>query len=332
MGQKNQTTNPENIDSNLLHETYEQMILLRRFEEKAGQLYSMGLIGGFCHLYIGQEAVAAGIFSILKPGDSTITSYRAHGLMLSAGTSPEKVMAELLGKETGCSNGKGGSMHMFDLEKAFYGGHGIVGAQVPIGTGIAFALKYREQDNIVVTLFGDGAVNQGQVYESFNMAKLWNLPVIYIVENNEYAMGTSNARACSTTDLYKRGESFGIPGKQVDGMNFFSVREAMLEASNYVRSGNGPILIEMKTYRYRGHSMSDPAKYRPKEEVISYRENHDPIIQLKNYMLNNKLSTEEQLQTIEKKVKALIDKSVEFAQNSSEPAESELYTNVYCNN
>ena len=259
-----------------IKEAYKEMLFLRRFEEKAGQFYGMGLIGGFCHLYIGQEAVALGIKMAIKEGDAVTTSYRSHALAITSGLTPSSVMAELLGREEGCSKGKGGSMHMFAPNKGFYGGHGIVGAQVPIGTGIAFAFQYRGQDNVSVVLFGDGAAHQGQVYESFNMAKLWNLPVIYIIENNEYAMGTSVKRAAGNTALYKRGESFGIPGKQVDGMDFFAAYEAMYEASQSVRNGGGPVLLEMKTYRYRGHSMSDPAKYRAREEVEDYKKNRDP--------------------------------------------------------
>ena len=317
------------LNTTELHKFYEKMLLLRRFEEKAGQLYGMGLIGGFCHLYIGQEAVAIGIQATLKSGDTITTSYRDHGIMLATGSEPKYVMAELLGKATGCSKGKGGSMHMFDPEKGFFGGHGIVGAQVPIGTGLAFAAKYNNTDNLCVTVFGDGAVNQGQVYESFNMAKLWDLPVIYIVENNEYAMGTSTARASSTTEFFKRGEPFGIQGKQVDGMNFFNVYEAIKEAVAYVRKNSTPLLLEVKTYRYRGHSMSDPAKYRSKDEVADYKENRDPIEQMKNYLLNNKLISEMQLNEIEKKVKAAIEEAVKFSQESPEPEISELYTDVY---
>ena len=312
-----------------LHKVYEEMLLLRRFEEKVGQLYGMGLIGGFCHLYIGQEAVAIGIQATLKPGDTIITSYRDHGIMLATGSEPKYVMAELLGRVTGCSKGKGGSMHMFDPAKGFFGGHGIVGAQVSIGTGLAFAAKYNNTDNLCVTIFGDGAVNQGQVYESFNMAKLWELPVVYIVENNGYAMGTSTTRASSVVEFFKRGEPFGIQGKQVDGMNFFNVYEAMKEAAAYVRENSIPLLLEIKTYRYRGHSMSDPARYRSKEEVASYREQHDPIEQMKSHLLNNELITEAQLNNIEKQVKAVIEEAVKFSQESPEPKILELYTDIY---
>jgi len=307
---------------------YFDMLLIRRFEEKAGQLYGMGQIGGFCHLYIGQEAVAVGVQSALDDKDSVITSYRDHGIMLSKGSDPKTVMAELLGRYTGCSKGKGGSMHMFDIEKNFYGGHGIVGAQVSIGTGIAFGYKYRKENQVCVTYFGDGAAHQGQVYESFNMAKLWNLPVIYIIENNEYAMGTSVERCSSTPDLYKRGESFGIPGVRVDGMNFDAVRKGALDAVEHVKSGKGPILLEMKTYRYRGHSMSDPAKYRDKEEVNAYREKQDPIMQMEKFLLKEKLATQKDLEKLEADVIKIVKEAVEFSQNSDLPPESELYTDI----
>ena len=308
---------------------YREMLLLRRFEEKAGQLYGMGLIGGFCHLYIGQEAVAIGIIKAINLGDTIITSYRDHGLMLATGACPKSIMAELLGRATGCSKGKGGSMHMFDLEKGFYGGHGIVGAQVSLGTGLGFAHKYKENDCISVTIYGDGACNQGQVYESFNMAKLWGLPVLYIIENNEYAMGTSVERASSIKDLYKKGESFGIAGKQVDGMDFFEVYEAVKEASDFIRKNKTPFLLELKTYRYRGHSMSDPARYRAKDEVEDYKKHHDPIISLKEYILKNNKNVEEDLKRIEKEVKETVKESADYAQNSDEPSASELYTDVY---
>ena len=305
------------------------MLLLRRFEEKTGQLYGMGLIGGFCHLYIGEEAVATGIIEAINKDDMLITSYRDHGLMLACDSDPKTVMAELLGRESGCSKGKGGSMHMFDLAKGFYGGHGIVGAQVPLGTGLAFANKYRQQKNISITLFGDGACHQGQVYESFNMAKLWNLPVLYIIENNGYSMGTSVARCSSVKDLYKRGESFGIPGQQVDGMDFFDVYEKVSQAAKHVREKQSPMLLEMKTYRYRGHSMSDPATYRTKNEVESYKKEKDPIIKLKDYIRKNNFLSEEEFKNIEKKVKTVIKEATDFAKNSIEPVESELYKDVY---
>ncbi len=307
---------------------YREMLMIRRFEEKAGQLYGMGLIGGFCHLYIGQEAVVIGMQHCITPQDSVITSYRDHGHMLACGMDPKGIMAELTGRIDGFSHGKGGSMHMFSVEKNFWGGHGIVGAQVPIGTGIAFAHKYRGTKNLCLTYFGDGSVNQGQVYESFNMASLWKLPVIYIIENNEYAMGTSVKRSHSTTELFRRGEAFGIPGRQVDGMNVQSVYAAGAEAVAHARAGNGPILLEMKTYRYRGHSMSDPAKYRSKEEVEQYKEKHDPIETLKVIMLRDYKFTEETLKEIDKDIKAVVNEAAEFAKTSPEPAESELWTDI----
>lgn len=317
------------LTRSLLIKAYEEMLLIRRFEEKTGQLYGMGLIGGFCHLYIGQEAVAVGVQMALEKNDALITSYRDHGIMLAAGSDPKVVMAELLGRATGCSKGKGGSMHMFDLDKRFYGGHGIVGAQVPIGTGIAFAYKYREEKNIAVTYFGDGAINQGQVYEAFNMAKLWNLPVLYIVENNEYAMGTAVNRCSSNGDLFERGLSFNIPGKQIDGMDFIEVYNEISESIRQVRDGGGPILIEMKTYRYRGHSMSDPGKYRTKEEVNDYKENQDPLTKLERLLLREHKLTQHDLDAIEKQIQIKVKEAVEFAQNSPEPSEDELYTDVY---
>ena len=305
------------------------MLLIRRFEEKSGQLYGMGLIAGFCHLYIGQEAVVVGMHNILQKNDNTITAYRDHGHILVTGTDPKIVMAELTGRATGCSKGKGGSMHMFDLTRNFYGGHGIVGAQVSIGTGMAFASKYKEDDAVTLAYFGDGALNQGQVYESFNMAALWKLPVVYIVENNGYSMGTSAARHCSVKDLYKKGESFGIPGVRIDGMDILEVMQKGKEAVDYVRAGNGPILIEMQTYRYRGHSMSDPGNYRSKEEVINIRENRDPIDLFRNHILSKKLCSEDELKGIDKEVKAIVEEAVEFAQTSPEPDPAELYTEVY---
>lgn len=308
---------------------FREMLLIRRFEEKAGQLYGMGLIGGFCHLYIGQEAVAVGMQRALDKGDSVITSYRDHGLMLSQGSDPKIIFAELLGRIDGCSKGKGGSMHMFDTANHFYGGHGIVGAQVPLGTGIAFANKYRNTDRVSVAYFGDGSANQGQVYESFNMAKLWSLPVIYIIENNEYAMGTSVKRSSSTTELYNRGLSFGIEGHQINGMDVQEVKKAGDMAVAHCRSGKGPIILEMKTYRYRGHSMSDPAKYRSKEEVQEFKEKRDPIENLKAYMIREKLAKEAQFETIEKEIKDIVNEAAEFSKNSPEPDASELYTDVY---
>lgn len=330
--QKNKSLKKETLSASKIIKLYTDMLLIRRFEEKVGQMYGMGLIGGFCHLYIGQEAVVVGMQDVLKKGDAVVTSYRDHGHILVAGMDPKLVMAELMGRATGCSHGKGGSMHMFDIENNFYGGHGIVGAQVPIGTGVAFAMKYKGSDNISLAYFGDGAAHQGQVYESFNMAKLWNLPVIYILENNEYAMGTSVARGTAVTELYKRGEPFGIPGIRVDGMDVFAVHKAGEEAVEYVRSGKGPILLEMKTYRYRGHSMSDPATYRSKEEVSCIRDQHDPLNTLKQYMLDNKICMEEKFKEIEKEIKDIVNESVEFAKNSPEPDNSQLYTDVYSNN
>ena len=318
-----------NFTKKKLISIYKQILLLRRFEEKAGQLYGMGLIGGFCHLYIGQEAVAVGIKEAIENDDAIITSYRDHGFMLVAGSCPKSIMAELLGKSTGCSKGKGGSMHMFDLEKGFYGGHGIVGAQVSLGTGLAFAHKYKGNNRISVTLYGDGACHQGQVYESFNMAKLWGLSVLYIIENNEYSMGTSVERPSSTKELYKRGESFGISGKQVDGMNFFTVYEAVKEATDFIRKNSTPFLLEVKTYRYRGHSMSDPAKYRTKEEVEEYKKHRDPLLLMKNFISKNNTISEEELKSIDKEVREIVKESTEFAQNSPEPPEEELYTDVY---
>ena len=283
---------PEFSQEQELH-AYRQMLLIRRFEEKAGQLYGMGLIGGFCHLYIGQEAVVIGMQMAIKPGDEVITGYRDHGHMLACGMDPKGVMAELTGRRGGYSKGKGGSMHMFSVEKGFFGGHGIVGAQVPLGTGLAFANKYRGNDNVSLTYLGDGATNQGQVYESFNMAKLWKLPVIYIIENNQYGMGTSVARASATVNLSQRGRSFDIPGEQIDGMDVRAVKAVGDKAVKWCRDGNGPIILEMLTYRYRGHSMSDPAKYRPKEEVDKMRTEHDPIEQVRSRLLKRGFASEE---------------------------------------
>lgn len=308
---------------------YEKMLFLRRFEEKAGQLYGNGLIGGFCHLYIGQEAVVVGIQDCLEEGDQVITTYRDHAHMLAIGTTPESIYAELMGREGGCSRGKGGSMHMFDTKKGFYGGHGIVGANVPIGTGLAFADKYKKNGKISVDYFGDGAANQGQVYEAFNMASLWKLPVLYVIENNEYAMGTSIKRSSATTELYRRGDAFAIPGEQVDGMDIIAVRKAALTAIDYIRSGKGPFILEMKTYRYRGHSMSDPAKYRSKEEVSKVKEQRDPIEAVRKVILKEKFADEKELKEIDKKIREEIAQAVKIAQASSEPDLSELYTDVY---
>ena len=308
---------------------FRDMLLIRRFEEKAGQLYGMGLIGGFCHLYIGQEAVVVGMQMALKPGDEVITGYRDHGHMLACGMDPKGVMAELTGRRDGYSKGKGGSMHMFSVEKGFFGGHGIVGAQVPLGTGLAFANKYRGNDNVSLTYFGDGAANQGQVYESFNMAKLWKLPVVYVIENNQYGMGTSVARASATTNLSQRGRSHDIPGEQVDGMDVRAVKAAGEKAVKWCRAGNGPIILEMLTYRYRGHSMSDPAKYRPKEEVDKVRTEHDPIEQVRARLLAKKWATEDALKKIDTEVRAVVNEAAEFATHDAEPDPSELYTDVY---
>jgi pyruvate dehydrogenase E1 component alpha subunit len=307
---------------------YREMLLIRRFEEKAGQLYGMGFIGGFCHLYIGQEAVVVGIQLALKEGDQVITGYRDHGHMLACGMSARGVMAELTGRRGGLSKGKGGSMHMFSKEKHFYGGHGIVGAQVSLGTGLAFANKYRGNDNVSVSYFGDGAANQGQVYESFNMAELWKLPAIYVIENNRYAMGTSTARATAQADFSQRGASFGMPGLQVDGMDVRAVKAAADEAVSYCRAGKGPIILEMLTYRYRGHSMSDPAKYRSKDEVQKMRSEHDPIEQVRARLLEKGWSTEDELKAVDKDVRDIVADSADFAQADPEPDVSELYTDI----
>ncbi len=307
---------------------YRQMVLIRRFEERAGQLYGMGLIGGFCHLYIGQEAVAVGVQSIAEKGDQFITGYRDHGHMLAAGMDPKEVMAELTGRIGGSSKGKGGSMHMFDVAAGFFGGHGIVGAQVSLGTGLAFADRYRDNKKICFTYFGDGAANQGQVYESFNMAELWRLPVVYLIENNQYAMGTSIERSSATTELSQRGASFNIPGAKVDGMDVLAVRDAAKKAAEHARSGKGPYILEMKTYRYRGHSMSDPAKYRTKEEVDEVKKTRDPIDHVKQLMADAGVK-EDAIKKIDEEVKAIVLGAVEFAQQSPEPDASELYTDIY---
>jgi pyruvate dehydrogenase E1 component alpha subunit len=307
---------------------YRDMLLIRRFEEKAGQMYGMGLIGGFCHLYIGQEAVVVGMQMTLKPGDKVITGYRDHGHMLAAGMDPKGVMAELTGRAHGYSKGKGGSMHMFSVANGFYGGHGIVGAQVPLGTGLAFANRYRGTDNVSLTYFGDGAANQGQVYESFNMAELWKLPVIYVIENNRYAMGTSVSRSSAQTDFSKRGTSFNIPGEQVDGMDVRAVKVAGEKAVEWCRAGNGPIILEMATYRYRGHSMSDPAKYRSREEVERIRTERDPIEQVRARLLKSKRASEDELKKIDASVRDVVNEASEFATNDPEPDPSELWTDV----
>lgn len=308
--------------------SYRTMLLIRRFEEKAGQLYGMGLIGGFCHLYIGQEAVVTGMQMSISDGDQVITSYRDHGHMLACGMDCDGVMAELLGRVDGYSKGKGGSMHMFSVSKNFYGGHGIVGAQVSLGTGLAFANRYRGNDRVCLTYFGDGASNQGQVYESFNMAKLWNLPVIYIIENNRYAMGTSVDRSSALTEFARRGCSFNIPGMEVDGMDVRAVKAAGDVAVAHCRSGKGPIILDMQTYRYRGHSMSDPAKYRSRDEVQKMRSEFDPILRVKDRLLENGLLSESDLQAIEDEVRSLVGQSATYAQSSPEPSTSDLYTDI----
>src|SRR5471032_3485589 len=321
---------PEAAKSNSesLKKLYHDMLLIRRFEERAGQLYGMGLIGGFCHLYIGQEAIVVGLMGASKPGDQQITAYRDHGHMLAQGIDPKAVMAELTGRATGLSRGKGGSMHMFSSEKKFYGGHGIVGAQVPLGTGLAFANKYRGNDAVTLTYFGDGAANQGQVYESFNMAELWKLPVIFVIENNRYAMGTAVLRSSAQTDFSKRGISFNIPGKQVDGMDVRAVKAAGDMAVAWCREGKGPFILEMQTYRYRGHSMSDPAKYRTREEVDKVRHDQDPIEMVRNRLLEAKVS-EADLKAIDAEVRDIVNAAADFAQHDPEPDPAELWTDVY---
>lgn len=315
-------------DRNAFLKAYEQMVLIRRFEERAAQLYGMGLIGGFCHLYIGQEAVVVGIQSAMQSQDTVITSYRDHGHMLACDMDPRGVMAELTGRSGGYSKGKGGSMHMFSREKGFYGGHGIVGAQVPIGAGLAFAHKYKGDKGVCVVYLGDGAANQGQVYETFNMAALWKLPVVFVIENNEYAMGTSTARGTSNANFENRGEPWGIPGKVVNGMNLIQVREAADWALDRARSGEGPALLHFKTYRYRGHSMSDPAKYRTKEEVEEVKTSHDAIDAVRNLGLASGKITEGEFESIEKRIKDTMKDVIEFAQTSPEPDAAELYTDI----
>ncbi|MGC4025656.1 MAG: pyruvate dehydrogenase (acetyl-transferring) E1 component subunit alpha [Mesorhizobium sp.] len=321
---------PKPVEFNKQQEldAYRAMLLIRRFEEKAGQLYGMGFIGGFCHLYIGQEAVVTGLKMSLIEGDQMITGYRDHGHMLAMEMSARGVMAELTGRKGGLSKGKGGSMHMFSKEKNFYGGHGIVGAQVSLGTGLAFANKYRKNNNVALAFFGDGAANQGQVYESFNMAALWKLPVIYVIENNRYAMGTAVSRSSAETDFSHRGISFKIPGIQVDGMDVRAVKAAADLATEWCRSGKGPIILEMLTYRYRGHSMSDPAKYRTKEEVQKMRSEHDPIEQVKARLLDKKWASEEELKEIDKEVRDIVADAADFAQTDPEPDASELWTDI----
>ncbi len=307
---------------------YRDMLLIRRFEEKAGQLYGMGLIGGFCHLYIGQEAVAVGMQHALKETDSVITGYRDHGHMLVCKMDPRRVMSELTGRASGYSKGKGGSMHMFARDRNFYGGHGIVAGQVPLGTGVAFAHKYREDGGVCVVYLGDGAANQGQVYESFNMASLWKLPVIYVIENNQYGMGTSVKRASASTELFRRGDAYDIPGEQIDGMDVIAVHAAATAAAEHARS-KGPVLLEAMTYRYRGHSMSDPAKYRSREEVQEMRSERDPIDQLRDKMIKAGISDEDSVKAIDKEIRGIVNEAATFAQDSPEPAPEELYTDVY---
>ena len=328
MAAAKRATKKPNISAEELLAYYRDMLLIRRFEEKAGQLYGMGKIGGFCHLYIGQEAVVVGLEATAKDGDQRVTSYRDHGHMLACGMDPDGVMAELTGREGGYSRGKGGSMHMFSAEKNFYGGHGIVAAQVPIGAGLAFANQYRGNDNVSFAYFGDGAANQGQVYETFNMASLWKLPCIFVIENNQYAMGTSLARASSTPALYTRGEAFGIPGESVDGMDVLAVKAAGEKATAHCRAGKGPYILEMNTYRYRGHSMSDPAKYRTRDEVQKVRETRDPIEHVRQMLMDGKHADEAEIKAIDKDIKAIVNRSAKFAEDSPEPDVSELYTDI----
>ena len=317
-----------NVSAEELLEYYREMLLIRRFEEKAGQLYGMGLIGGFCHLYIGQEAVVVGLEAAAEEGDKRITSYRDHGHMLACGMDPNGVMAELTGREGGYSKGKGGSMHMFSKEKHFYGGHGIVAAQVPLGAGLAFADQYKGNGRVTFTYFGDGAANQGQVYETFNMAALWKLPVIFVIENNQYAMGTSQQRSTSSAEIWERGRAFGIPGEAVDGMDVLAVKEAGQKAVEHARK-DGPYILEIKTYRYRGHSMSDPAKYRTREEVQKMRDERDPIEAVRSLLLEGNHASEEDLKAIDKEIKQIVNESADFAKESPEPDLDELWTDIY---
>lgn len=321
--------NKPNVSKDELLQYYRDMLLIRRFEEKAGQLYGMGLIGGFCHLYIGQEAVVVGMEAATKEGDKRITSYRDHGHMLACGMEARGVMAELTGRIGGYSKGKGGSMHMFSREKHFYGGHGIVAAQVPLGAGLAFADKYLGNDNVTFAYFGDGASNQGQVYETYNMAELWDLPVIFVIENNQYAMGTSMKRSTKSTTLFGRGEAFGIPGEQVDGMDVLAVKAAAEKAVAHCRAGKGPYILEVMTYRYRGHSMSDPAKYRTREEVQKVRDERDPIEHVRELLLQGKHASEDDLKAIDKEIKEIVNDSAEFSKESPEPPLEELWTDIY---
>ena len=327
---KSIVSSKNNYDLDLLQNMYKKMLLIRRFEEKAGQLYGMGKIGGFCHLYIGQEAVVVGVQSVQIEGDSVVTSYRDHGHMLACDMDPKGVMAELTGREDGYSKGKGGSMHMFSREKGFFGGHGIVAAQVPIGAGLAFAHKYNGNKNVAITYFGDGAANQGQVYESYNIAALWKLPVIFVIENNKYGMGTSVNRSSAGDNLSDRGKAYGIVADIVDGMDVIAVRDAALKAMDYCRSGKGPYILEMKTYRYRGHSMSDPAKYRTRDEVDEIRQNSDPINNIKSILDKFGLK-DENLKIIDTEIKSIIANAATFAQESLEPSEAELFTDITIN-
>ena len=330
MAKKISTEPKMNYDLNLLQDMYKKMLLIRRFEEKAGQLYGMGRIGGFCHLYIGQEAVVVGIQSAQIDGDSVVTSYRDHGHMLACDMDPKGVMAELTGRKDGYSKGKGGSMHMFSREKGFFGGHGIVAAQVPIGAGLAFSHKYNGNKNVSITYFGDGAANQGQVYESYNIASLWKLPVVFVIENNKYGMGTSVNRSSAGENLSDRGKPYGIMSEIVDGMDILAVREAAIRAIDYCRSGKGPYILEMKTYRYRGHSMSDPAKYRTRDEVDKIRKTSDPIENIKSLL--NKMGVEDKtLKDIDTDIKSVIAEAAKFAQASPEPSEDELFTDITIN-
>jgi pyruvate dehydrogenase E1 component alpha subunit len=318
-----------NVSAKELLGYYRDMLLIRRFEEKAGQLYGMGLIGGFCHLYIGQEAVVVGLEAAAKDGDKRVTSYRDHGHMLACGMDPKGVMAELTGRIGGYSKGKGGSMHMFSKEKDFYGGHGIVAAQVPIGAGLAFADKYNGTDNVTFTYFGDGAANQGQVYETYNMAEIWDLPCIFVIENNQYAMGTSTARSTHSPSYWERGAAYGIEGEEVDGMDVLAVKAAGEKAVAHCRAGNGPYILEIKTYRYRGHSMSDPAKYRTRDEVQKMREERDAIEMIRQLLLTGEHATEEDLKAVDKEIKGIVNEAAEFAKESPEPPLEELWTDIY---
>jgi pyruvate dehydrogenase E1 component alpha subunit len=319
---------PPELGKDVELQAYRDMLMIRRFEEKAGQMYGMGLIGGFCHLYIGQEAVVVGMQLAMTEGDEVITGYRDHGHMIACGMDPKGVMAELTGRRSGYSKGKGGSMHMFSIEKNFYGGHGIVGAQVSLGTGIAFANRYRKNGCVCLTYFGDGAANQGQVYESFNMAELWKLPVVYVIENNRYAMGTAVKRASAQSDFSKRGVSFNIPGEQVDGMDVRAVKAAGEKAVKWCREGNGPFILEMLTYRYRGHSMSDPAKYRTREEVEKIRTEHDPIEQVRARLLATGRASEDELKQTDADVRKIVNEAADFATHEPEPDPAELWTDV----